>query len=152
MMSTDIGILVQTSIAPIFLLVAIGGLLNVLTQRLARVIDRTRQLEHGLEGGETGDERARHVNELRWLAQRLKFAHRANTLCTTAALLICVVVALVFLGGLTGHPFRSLVAVLFIITMMCLIGGLGFFLAEVQASTRILQVRGEFLEKPAAKD
>lgn len=152
MMSPDIGMLVQTAIAPIFLLVAVGGFLNVLTQRLSRVVDRTRALEHGLEGGETGEERARHLNELKWLSRRMKYAHIANTLCTVAALMICLVVALIFIGGVSGLPIRFAVAVLFILSMMSLVGGLGYFLAEVQTSTRVLQVRGEFLEKPAPKD
>ena len=37
--------IIQLAITPIFLLVAIGSLLNVMTGRLARIVDRMRKLE-----------------------------------------------------------------------------------------------------------
>ncbi|HMU21763.1 MAG TPA: DUF2721 domain-containing protein, partial [Sphingorhabdus sp.] len=36
---------VQTALTPAFLLVAVGSLLNVLTGRLSRIVDRSRRLE-----------------------------------------------------------------------------------------------------------
>ena len=35
----------QTALTPAFLLVAVGSLLNVLTGRLARIVDRSRDLQ-----------------------------------------------------------------------------------------------------------
>ncbi|MFT6552710.1 MAG: NADH/NAD ratio-sensing transcriptional regulator Rex, partial [Zhongshania marina] len=40
---------IQQAVAPVFLLAGIGGILNVLTNRLARIIDRSRNLHHRLE-------------------------------------------------------------------------------------------------------
>ena len=49
---TDIGGSIQFAIAPIFLLVGTGSVLNVVTTRLGRVIDRARILETLIEQGE----------------------------------------------------------------------------------------------------
>jgi hypothetical protein len=45
----EIGHVIQLSIAPVFLLTGLGTLLNVLSGRLARIIDRARVLEQRLD-------------------------------------------------------------------------------------------------------
>jgi hypothetical protein len=45
----EIAHVIQLSIAPVFLLTGVGTLLNVLSGRLARIIDRARVLEQRLE-------------------------------------------------------------------------------------------------------
>ena len=45
----EIGHIIQLSIAPVFLLTGVGTNMLVLTNRLARIIDRTRALEEKLE-------------------------------------------------------------------------------------------------------
>ena len=47
----DIGHIIQLAIAPVFLLTGIGTMLVVLTNRLGRIIDRTRVLEDRLDIG-----------------------------------------------------------------------------------------------------
>lgn len=43
--AADIAHLIQLAVAPVFLLAGIGSMLNVLAQRLARVVDRARRIE-----------------------------------------------------------------------------------------------------------
>lgn len=140
-----IAVTVQMAVAPIFLLVAIGSILSVMTQRLGRVVDRARDLEHGIEQGETGDERRRHVDELAILDRRMVMANRAIAFCSAAAVLVCVMVALLFVGELFGFPVLVTIAVLFVITMASLITGLTHFFVEISIATRSLRVRGELL-------
>ena len=45
---------IQLAVAPVFLLTAVGALLGVITNRLARVIDRARILEAKLENAVAG--------------------------------------------------------------------------------------------------
>ena len=45
----EIAHLIQLSVAPVFLLTGVGTLLNVLSGRLARIIDRARVLEERLD-------------------------------------------------------------------------------------------------------
>ena len=48
---SDIGHVIQLAIAPVFLLTGVGTKLTVLTNRLARIIDRSRVLEDRLDIG-----------------------------------------------------------------------------------------------------
>ena len=48
--AADIGSAIQSALAPVFLLTAIAGLLNVLGHRLSRVVDRARHLEANAAG------------------------------------------------------------------------------------------------------
>jgi len=45
----EIGHIIQLAIAPVFLLTGVGTNMLVLTNRLARIIDRTRELDERLE-------------------------------------------------------------------------------------------------------
>ena len=60
----DMGMSIQFAIAPIFLLVGTGSLLNVVTAPLGRVVDRARTLEKLVEEGEEETLETRHLAEL----------------------------------------------------------------------------------------
>jgi hypothetical protein len=130
---------IQLSVAPVFLLSGIGVLLGVLTNRLARVVDRARPLEerHPLaDAAEAADLQRR----LRWLAQRARLMNAAITLSTVSALLIAVVVALLFGSEFVHFNLALPVAALFILAMGALVGALLAFLLEVQIATRTLRI------------
>ena len=78
-----VGQAIQLSVAPVFLLAGVGALLAVLTNRLARIIDRVHFLERELP--ENADEalRARHLKAARPLSRRAWLIHWAISLCTT---------------------------------------------------------------------
>jgi hypothetical protein len=57
---SDIGHMIQLAIAPVFLLTGVGTNLMVLTNRLARIIDRSRALEDRLDIGHND----RYMDEL----------------------------------------------------------------------------------------
>ncbi|MEM6649134.1 MAG: DUF2721 domain-containing protein [Pseudomonadota bacterium] len=141
-----IGEVIQLAIAPIFLLVGTGSFLNVMSGRLGRVVDRVRTLEDMLEAGETGEERRRHVEELRFLSRRMSYANRAIVFCSASALFICLVVALLFLSEIVGGSLEIGVAALFILSVLCLILGLIQFLIEISVATKSLRVRNELLQ------
>lgn len=136
---------IQLALAPVFLLTGIASVLNVLSARLGRVVDRARKLEAEFAGLDPG-ERARAQAELRVLGRRMAAAHWAIGLCTSASLSVCVVVALIFVSDLVSLKLSAAVAPLFILTMALLIAGLLLFLYEVQIATRSVRVRGEMLE------
>lgn len=142
---TNIAQAVSLALAPIFLLAGIGALLNVMTARLGRVVDRARHIEGLLEAGEGLDETRRHRSELKALGQRITAANRAIYATTASALLVCFVVALLFVEQLTPIAVTTVVAVLFIATMTMLVIGLGFFLREISVANRSLRVRTDLL-------
>ncbi|MCQ8183931.1 DUF2721 domain-containing protein [Parvularcula maris] len=138
---------IRLAVAPIFLLAGIGALLNVMTARLGRVVDRARLLEGMIEAGEEADLLMRHQVELAVLGSRIRAANRAIYTTSISALFVCFVVALLFVEELTSSiPVAAeAIAALFILTMAFLTLGLAFFLREIAVASRSLQVRSELL-------
>ena len=138
----EIAHLISLAIAPVFLLAGIGSILNVLAQRLARVVDRARRLELEFETFEPekqGPARA----ELRLLDRRMTVVNLAISCCTASALLVCMVVAILFVADLASFRFGNPIAYLFILTMVMLIAGLLLFLYEVRLAMRSLRIRAD---------
>jgi hypothetical protein len=135
----EIAHLIQLSIAPVFLLTGVGTLLNVLSGRLARIIDRARVLEQRLETPEP-----RHVDaivkELHVLEKRGRLIYHAIRLSTTSALLVCLVIAALFATSLLHSSTRLIVIGLFIAAMLATIASLILFLREVDFAIGTFEV------------
>lgn len=140
----DISSAVQQALAPVFLLTAIGGMLNVMVHRLSRVVDRARHLESQVAGYPM-ERRKLAIDDLAVLAQRIAAANWAIALCTLSALLVCIVVALLFLEQLLGGRLQVGIAWLFVAATLLLTGGLMLFLWEVQLALRSVRVRANDL-------
>ena len=141
----DIAHVVQIAITPAFMLVGIGALLQVMTNRLGRVIDRWRALEAEIATCD-GDRKRLLKNELAALDQRMANSHRAITLATTGALLDCVVTMLLFAGQFLSFPAAPVISILFAATMAVLIASLISFLMEIRISSRTLRVTRHILQ------
>lgn len=137
---------IQSAIAPVFLLAGIGAILNVMVGRLARIVDRARTVEQ-LHPRSTGPEHDRHVWELRLIDRRVSVINTAIFLVVASALLVCLVVALMFVSELTHLHIGSVIAVAFILAMLLLMAGLVYFLIEVRLSLDAIHVREELLER-----
>ncbi len=118
---------IQLAVAPVFLLSGIAGLLAVLTNRLARIIDRLRSLPAD------DDDAAREAGVL---GARIRAINRAITFCTYAALLVAGVVATMFIGVAFRVDLTAAVVTAFVLAMGALIAGLSSFLAEIHLTTR----------------
>jgi hypothetical protein len=129
---------ISLAVAPVFLLSGIGAMLAVMTQRLARVIDRARVLEMRLEAN-PGQAAVLH-KQLATLSRRAKLVGRAITLCTTTALLVCAVIAILFLGASMGFDASTPVAILFVVAMLSFFIGLLIFLREILVATASLRI------------
>jgi uncharacterized protein DUF2721 len=131
---------IQLAVAPVFLLAGIGALLNVMAQRLARVVERGRSLEREFAAL---DEETRRLAaaELHILDKRMTLAHLAITACTAAALLVCVLVGTLFVADLADFAFGRPIAWLFISAMLLLVAGLSLFLWEIGLAMRALKIR-----------
>ncbi len=118
------------SIAPAFLLTGIFSALNVLTGRLARLIDRERAIRNGLSPVLPG--------ELPRLARRAWCAHHAIGSCVLAAILLCSLIVASFGGAFLGLRVAWVLAALLIAAMLALIAALALFLGEVRLASRHL--------------
>ena len=130
---------IQLSVAPVFLLTAIGTMLSVMTNRLARIIDRARILEAKLETAKPEAVGRLHAH-LATLSRRADLIGHAITLCTTTAVLVCTVIAVLFLGDYLRYDMSMPVAFLFILAMLLLVLGLLSFLREIFIAKSSLQI------------
>ena len=126
---------IQLAIAPVFLLTGIASLLNVIANRLARVIDRGRALKQ-LWGTFDEHQRSAARHELAVLELRRQITSSSITFCTAAALLVCLVIVLLFVEAMIAINLRWLAGSLFVLAMLAVIGGLSSFLREVYLATR----------------
>lgn len=121
---------IQLAVAPVFLLTALGTTLSVFTTRLSRIVDRARRIEARLRDEESAS-RARSLRELGMIEGRVRLIHWAVTLGTTAALLVCLLIAVAFLGYLFDARVGPGMAILFVAAMAAYTGALICFLREV---------------------
>lgn len=143
---------IQLALAPVFLLTSIGGILNVITGRLSRIIDRGRYLNETPAESLRIDSQNRII-ELRNLEHRRRLAGVAITTTTLAALLTCLVIVLLFVEVLLSVPLKWLECLVFSLATIALVIGLTYFLREVHLATRTIRITTESilprdLEKP----
>lgn len=140
----DVVHIIQLAVAPVFLIAGIGALLNVMTSRLARVIDRSRALEAIIRNEPEGEPRDEHIAELRALDRRMKRVNWAISLSTLAALLVCMVIVTLFASELVIVDLSRLIAVMFIATMLALIAALVLFFMEISIAAQTLRISREY--------
>jgi hypothetical protein len=130
---------IQLAVAPVFLLSGIGAILAVMTNRLGRIIDRARVLEDKLDAA-SPKLLATLRADLPILSRRAKLISRAITLCTTTALLVCTVIAVLFLSAFLRFDATIPVALLFVAAMSTFFLGLLWFLREIYVATVSLRI------------
>src|SRR5476649_985978 len=126
----DISHVIQLAIAPVFMLTAIGTVLNVLAGRLGRSVDRRRALVAALPrlGVDIADvARA----EVEFEVRRIRLIYHAITMAVTSALLVCLLIALAFIDAFVALDLGKLIAALFVLSMVALIASLTIFLREI---------------------
>lgn len=132
---SDIGLVIQLATAPVFLLAGVGILLIVLTNRLGRIIDHMRLLE---------DRAVKCVDaaclaDLRNLHRRSFLVNIAIAATTLCGLLICIVIAMLFLGDATDLPLDHYIAICFIGAMGALTAGFVYLMREVFLSYSLMR-------------
>lgn len=134
---SDIGHVIQLAIAPVFLLTGVCTMLMVLTNRLARIIDRTRVLEDRLDIAYHEP----YMEELDVLYRRWYLINFAIALSTACGLAICIVIAMLFLGDTTNLPLDRFIAGLFVVGMITLTGSFVYLLREIFVASKTVFAR-----------
>ncbi len=136
---------IRLAVAPVFLLTAVAGLLGAVAGRLARIIDRARDLEGQLEsaacGGMTEAAQRRAVAELATLRKRGQLANTSIALLTLCALAIGLAIILLFLAETSDMRVGISVVVSFVGGVLCYLCSLLCFLIETLLATRVLRFR-----------
>jgi len=136
---TAVAHVIQLAVAPVFLLSGIGAMLSVMTNRLARIVDRSRALENEvLHAGRQFD--ATLSAESHALTRRGRLVSQSITLCTVTALLISAVIAVLFIGAFSRVDTSVVVVLLFVTAMVAFIAGLVAFLREIFIATHSVRI------------
>ena len=143
MQADEISHIIQLAIAPVFLLTGVGTNMLVLTNRLARIIDRSRDLESQLESQQamSAEKVQLYRDELNILFRRAKKINRAILLSTSCALLICVVVAGLFIADALNLRLASVIAGMFVLALIALTGSFIYLLREIWLATEFMNTQ-----------
>jgi uncharacterized membrane protein len=136
---------IQLALAPVFVLVAIGNILNLLSSRLGRVVDRSRHLQ-GLHMATEGMEHDMVVAEIRMIDQRIRLITRAVSTLVVSGLAIGITVAVLFVQQLLGADLQLVAALTFVLAILLLMVALVLFMRETRVSAQQLKIPREYLE------
>jgi hypothetical protein len=127
------------------MLVAIGNIMNILSTRLARIVDRSRVLQEKHPETE-GPEHDALVRELRLVARRIHLIGRAILWLVIASLAVGITVVLLFIEDFAGFDLKPIVSIIFVASLALLIGALLLFLRETREATAALRIPATYLE------
>lgn len=132
----------QTAIDPVILISGLGLLLLTMSNRLARIIDRSREL---LDEGDKlfGVDRTRIDREIDVLWRRARYMRSAIMLTTASCLGAATLIILLFLTSMLHFDVPLLVSSVFIIGMICLIASLALFLFDVNLTLSAFRIEFE---------
>ncbi len=136
---------IQLALAPVFVLVAIGNIINTLSSRLGRVVDRSRVLQR-MHGETEGAAHDAVVREIRLTDKRIHLIGRALLLLVLAGLTIGLTVVLLFVEEFAAINVQPVAAGSFILAIGFLMNALVLFLRETRAATEALRIPSELLE------
>lgn len=127
---TSIAHVIQLAVAPVFLLTGVGTIIGVLSNRLARIVDRLRVLEAGLAGLQ-GEQLQTTRDELGTLARRMRLVYLAIALAVISALAVGLLIGLAFVDAFLVINLAKMIAALFVAAMVAFIASLVTFLREI---------------------
>jgi hypothetical protein len=129
---------IQLSVAPVFLLTAVSGMIGAVAQRLARIIDRARFVETRIKQGTHPDDTDSDYAELAELRTRGLLANASIALLTSCAFLIGLTIVVLFLGETIDFPGLRISIFSFLGGVVCFLTALLCFMAETFVATRLL--------------
>lgn len=133
---TTISTLIQLSVAPVFLLAGVAGLLNVFTSRLTRSIDKLEKIDAQINKHEKQDDACDQESVFlqkrrNFLIKRMKNINFAIFFATATGLMVALVIISVFFSSLFDFNSEIPISISFIFAMVFLIISLILFLREI---------------------
>ena len=126
----DVTRLIQLAVAPVFLLTAVGTIIGVLSNRLGRVVDRSRTLEDRLRQLQPEGQKAARA-ELDLLSRRVRLVYGSIVLSVICALFVGLLIAVAFADAFIAIDMSKFIGLMFIAAMLAFILSLLVFLREI---------------------
>jgi hypothetical protein len=130
---------IKLAVAPVFLLTAMATMISTVAGRLARIIDRARELEDRISAAPHADNTETHYAELNRLRHRGWLINGCIALLTFCGMLIGLTILALFLGETTDLEIFRLATISFLFGIACFVLALMTFLVETMLSTRTLK-------------
>jgi Sec-independent protein translocase protein TatA len=131
--------ILQVAVGPAILISAVGLLLLGMTNRLGRVVDRSRALVRAAREA-APPERELQVAQLRILDRRARRMRAAIAWACVSALFAALLVALVFVTALLRLDSAAAIVVAFVACLGSLIAALLLFFADIHLSLVALRL------------
>ena len=129
--------ILQTAVGPVILISGVGLILLTMTNRLGQTVNRIRNLNDNLvKANVTG--RAKVIAQIHILMRRARLVRLAILLAATSALVVSVLIITLFFMALWQIEIAWIIALLFMISMACLICSLVVFIYDVNQSLTAL--------------
>ena len=142
---TTITTLIQLSVAPVFLLAGVAGLLNVFTGRLTRIIDKLEKMDVYVNLQEKKNKEFKEDEKLtrrrKFLVMRMGNTNRAIFFCTSTGLMVALLILTVFASALLSFDSEVFISIFFILAMFFLIISLILFLREIHFTTSFIKTK-----------
>ncbi|MDX2187327.1 MAG: DUF2721 domain-containing protein [Opitutaceae bacterium] len=131
--------LIQFAITPVILISGLGSLVIAMTNRLGRIVDRTRLLAVQARPA-NGPERANLEAQIKIMFRRAKIMRWAMTLIVSSMFVSGALIAVLFASALLHAPMAGIILGVFITSVALMLGGLAAFVADVIVSLKALRV------------
>jgi hypothetical protein len=126
---------IQTSIGPMILISGIGLMILSMTNRLGRIIDRSRVLSN-----EICSDKEKIEAELGILWRRAKTLRKSIALLLLSALCAAILIILIFFTALFQLEIAWLLVTLFTICMCCVIYSFSLYIHDINMSLAALKL------------
>ncbi len=144
-MITNVTSMIQLSVAPVFLLAGVAGLLNVFTSRFVRIMDKLEALDNFVHQKELEDKNYKPssavVGRRKNLVKRLQHTNSAIFFAGVTGLMVALVIISVFFSSLLSYHADILISVLFVSAMMFLTISLSLFLREIYLASSYIKIK-----------
>lgn len=134
--------IIQLAITPVILISGMGALMITLTNRMARIVDRTRVVAEAMPTA-SGDDRKHLEDQLNIMWRRALLIRRAVTSNGLSMLVSCLLVVVLFATALFHLQMPALVLGLFAAGILLLIASLVDFLRDIFVSLHALHLQVE---------
>jgi hypothetical protein len=131
--------IIQLSITPVILISGLGALCISLTNRMGRIVDRTRSLAGMLR--QAGPDDKKFIEEqLLIMFRRAKIMRFSMSMITSSMFISGLLVVVIFLSALLHMELAWLVLAGFATSVSCMLAGLAAFLKDLYVSLHAVQV------------
>lgn len=139
--------LIQLSVAPVFLLAGVAGLLNVFIGRLTRIIDKLEALDDFVHTRELKEKSYHHsevvTKKRENLIKRLENINLSILFATATGIMVALVIISVFSSSLMAYNAESLISLFFVLAMVFITIALVLFLREIYFTISYIRLKRE---------